>query len=194
MTAAPVANGPRAAGVASLRIGMVVLALAGSSANRMNRRQVHDIKAHIPDPFESGGCIVQGAVRARDLARRIGGRTRTTPQTWLAADPRRLQWARFLRLRPGGHESGPVARPHRLARPPLRLAAGAWPSASVAPGPRSAHLRRIHAAVRRRHGARPAILRAERRPRPVARKRPARIRTGPPKLARKTHTDPEPAA
>src|SRR4030095_15156663 len=62
MPALRTANRPRAAGIARLRGQGVILALAKSGADRVNRRQIHDVQSHRGDVAEVRSAVLERAV------------------------------------------------------------------------------------------------------------------------------------
>src|SRR5687767_893043 len=66
------ANGPGAAHILSLRGDLVVLAFAEVLSDRMDRRQIQNVEAHLHDARQLGLDVAKGAVPSLLARRRTG--------------------------------------------------------------------------------------------------------------------------
>ena len=160
------ADGPRAAGVVGRRRERVVAALAVGDADRVDRRQVHDVEAHLGDRRQPLGGAGEPALAAREqlVPRRRPGPARGRPTA-----RRSCAAVRSCGIGDAGQQLGQVLvepgvelRPHaaRRLRSVAAVSSTRWRCSLAA---RAAPARR---GARRRRGARPRGRRCRPRPGP----------------------------
>ncbi len=146
------ADRPRAARVAWLCPEAVVPPLPEASTDRMNRRKVHDVEAHVGDGRQPSCSPRETSRCASDLVRPSAGTSRTTRRCGPARDPPRRDRP-ATPWRPSGRRrcasSPPDRRPCRAVRDAPSTLASASASArarqpvrSVAPCPNLIRARR----------------------------------------------------